>query len=348
LRECSGVRLLATSREPLGIAGEVLYRLPTLAVPAASAKLTAETALGYGAIALFVERARAAKRSFTLTDENAGQVAAICRQLDGIALAIELAAPRLAVLTLAQLDERLNERFRVLTRGNRASLTRHQTMRALIGWSYDLLSKPERTVFRRISAFAGGWTLEAASEVCASDDIDRWDVLDILSALVAKSLVVVDLAGSENRYRLLESLREYAREKLADSGEGEAVLRRHATYYRDFAERAEAVYWTTPARSWLTSMETRMVARRRRRYHDRRGTGRVAGTLLRRFGAQRKHALGGTRARAGYRRRQRAGNRSTSQSRSRAHGHLASGTDRAARIAGPRSLSRGRRQGENC
>lgn len=250
LRESPDVRLLATSREPLRIAGEHPYRMPSLEVPPEVAGLTAEQATRYGAVALFAQRAAISDAKFRLSDENAQVVTEICRRLDGIALAIELAAARVKLLTLTQLARKLDERFAVLTGGSRTALPRQQTMRALIDWSYDLLSAQEQRLFRRLSIFAGGWTLDAASEVCAGDD-----VFDLLAALVDKSLVVAEPAGEEQRYGLLESTREYARERLAQSGELEAIARAHANAYLDLAERLEGAFDTTPDRVWLSQTE---------------------------------------------------------------------------------------------
>ncbi|MGA2761000.1 MAG: adenylate/guanylate cyclase domain-containing protein [Candidatus Cybelea sp.] len=250
LRDCPEVRLLATSREALRISGEQPYRMPSLAVPPDVAELTAAQALQCGAVALFVQRATTASAKFRLNDENAPVLGEIVRRLDGIPLAIELAAARVKVLTLPQIAEKLDERFAVLTGGSRTALPRHQTMRALIDWSYDLLSPAEQRLFRRLSIFAGGWTLATAGEVCAGDD-----VLDLLSALVDKSLVVAEPAGEQQRYGLLESTREYARERLAESGELEAIARGHAQAYLALAERLHSTFDSTPDRVWLSRTE---------------------------------------------------------------------------------------------
>ena len=246
LRNCPHVTILASSREGLSIAGEATFRMPSLTVPASTNGLAAEDALRYGAIALFVERAQAANDGFTLTDDNAPVVGEICRQLDGIALAIELAAPRIKVLSPKALLDRLKERFRLLTGGSRAALPRQQTMRALIDWSYDLLSEPEQRVFRRVAVFAGGWTMESATAVCTDEEIEEWDFLDLLSALVDKSLIVTELGASDQRYRMLESTRQYARERLAQSGEDQRFLRRHAEYFAAFAHELTVRWWLQP------------------------------------------------------------------------------------------------------
>ncbi len=251
LRNCPHVRILASSREGLGIEGEIVLRVPSLGVPRADADITVAEASRYGAIALFVERASAADQRFTLTDANAPVIARICEQLDGIALAIEMAAARVKVLSVEQLANRLADRFRILTASNRTALPRQQTMRALIDWSYDLLSENEKTVFRRLSVFAGGCTLDAASAVCSDATIDPLDVLDLLGGLVDKSLVVTELVGAEQRYRLLASTRQYTIELIEKVGEADVVRARHAEFYTAVAQRAEEEWSTTPSRAWI-------------------------------------------------------------------------------------------------
>jgi predicted ATPase/class 3 adenylate cyclase len=255
LRSCPHVRIIATTRQGLGIAGEAVHRVASLAVPETGGHLTAEDAMRHGAIALFVERAIAATESFRLTDENAPVVARLCNRLDGIALAIELAAPRLKALSLEQLETKLSERFRILTGGSRTALPRQQTMRALVDWSYDLLTDDEKMLFRRVAVFAGGWSLDAASAVCSDDKIEEWAVLDLLQSLVDKSMVVAKLSGSEQRYRLLESTRQYAHELLVKSGELEPMQVRHAKWFLEFARRAESVRDSTPTKAWLNSVD---------------------------------------------------------------------------------------------
>jgi predicted ATPase/class 3 adenylate cyclase len=255
LRNCPHVRIIATTRQGLGIAGEAVHRVASLAVPEPSRELTAEEAARYGAVALFVERAIAATESFRLTNENAPIVARLCQRLDGIALAIELAAPRLKVLSLEQLDAKLSERFRILTGGSRTALPRQQTMRALVDWSYDLLTDDEKTLFRRVAVFSGGWSLDAASSICSDEEIEEWAVLDLLQSLVDKSMVVAKLSGSEQRYRLLESTRQYAHELLEKSGELEPMQVKHAKWFLEFSNRAEVVRNTSPTKTWLATIE---------------------------------------------------------------------------------------------
>jgi predicted ATPase/class 3 adenylate cyclase len=255
LRSCPQVKILATSREALNVSGEWVHRMPSLGLPPEGAKLTAAEASAYGAVALFTERARAADGRFTLTDQNAAIVADVCRRLDGIALAIELAAPRVKVLAVEQLSRRLDERFRILTGGSRTALPRQQTMRALIDWSYDLLSDDEKIVFRHAGTFVGGFTLEAAATVCAGDGgLDEWEVLELLATLVDKSLVSTEMLDSQQRYRLLESLREYARARLVEAGEMEAASRAHAIYYFDYAQKKCSEWEVTPGAQWIAPM----------------------------------------------------------------------------------------------
>jgi predicted ATPase/class 3 adenylate cyclase len=239
---CTNVSILATSREPLRVAGEHVFRMPSLAVPPEDLPLTAESAPEYGAIALFVQAAVADDPSFRLTDETTPVIADICRQLDGIALAIELAAVRVRVLTPRRLAERLDDRLRILTAGRRGALPRQQTLRALIDWSHGLLSEKEQRLFRRLGIFAGGWTLDAAEAVCADDTLDQLDIVDLLLSLAEKSLVVTE-QNETPRFRMLESLRAFAAEKLASSDETTRLSASHARWIRDVADRV-IVSWT--------------------------------------------------------------------------------------------------------
>ena len=245
LAGCPQVKVLASSRQALRIAGEQTYRLAPLDVPreAPDAPLLRTEAARNPAIALFVERALAVDRHFALTDENAPIIGEICRRLDGVPLAIELAAARANVLKPRQLRDRLDERFRVLTAGSRAALPRQQTLRATIDWSYDLLEERERTLFRRLGIFVGGFRIEGA--VAVYPELDELDVFDLLSSLVDKSLVLAEDAGETVRYRLLESTRLYAREKLEAAGEIGATAGRHLHYLRDLFAEAFAGYERT-------------------------------------------------------------------------------------------------------
>ena len=252
LRGCSGVQILATSREPLRVAGERAYRLPSLSAPSLEAahRLGTADATTYAAIALFTERAQAADYRFAPTDENVPVLAEICRRLDGIPLAIELAAARVTMFPLEVLSKKLDQRFRILTGGDRAALPRQQTMRATIDWSYGLLTTQEQRLFEQLSVFAGGCTLAAATVVYGSEDGENVDVLDLMSSLVDKSMAVADLEGNEPRYRLLESFREFAREKLATRGEEMVVAHRHVLACLELAERLDPAYDAEPDRVW--------------------------------------------------------------------------------------------------
>lgn len=246
------LRVLATSREPLRVTGERVYRLPPLAVPSLdrSAVLDAAEAARYPAIQLFAQCAQAADHRFALSDENAAVVAGICVQLEGIPLAIELAAARVTTLSLAVLAEKLERRFALLARGARSAHPRQQTMRAAIDWSYELLAEPERRFFECFSVFAGGCTLEAAVTVAPGDAGELADHFELLTSLVEKSLIVADMDGSAPRYRMLETFRHYAREKLVMRGELDAVCARHAAAYLKIAEEIECAFRELPDREW--------------------------------------------------------------------------------------------------
>ena len=233
-----GVRLLASSREALQIPAEIVFPVPTLGVPESNKPEADATYSRYPAVRLFAERASAVLPSFELQVRNAGTIADICRHLDGIPLAIELAAARVRSIPVETIAARLDDRFRLLSTGNRTALPRQQTLRALIDWSYELLSAQERAVFGRLSVFTGGWTIEGADAVCSGTEVEGRDVIELLASLVDKSLVAVELDGG--RYRLLETIRQYAREKLAACGEESAVRERHLDFYLAFAEAAEA------------------------------------------------------------------------------------------------------------
>ncbi len=274
LAGCPSVRILATSREPLRAAGEHSYRLPSLNTPSpeVSHLLGAADAAAYGAMVLFTDRGRAADHRFELSDENAPIVAELCRRLDGIPLALELAAARLNVVSVKALAEKLQKRFRMLTGGERTALPRQQTMRATIEWSYNLLSGPEQRVFERLSTFANGCELAAASAVCADEETTEDDMLDVLSSLVDKSLLVADFKDAESRYRLLESFREYAREKLVERGGDATAARRHAHAYLELVEQLNAardteadLVWNERTRyeldNWRAALEWTLAAR---------------------------------------------------------------------------------------
>ncbi|HYK54072.1 MAG TPA: tetratricopeptide repeat protein [Candidatus Eremiobacteraceae bacterium] len=255
LATAQDVRIVATSRQALGIGGEEPMRIPSLDVPRAVADLSAAKVMEFAAVALFVSRATTADRSFTLTDDTAPIVAGICRRLDGIPLAIELAAARVKVLSVPHLAERLNERFKILTGGSRDALPRQKTLSALLDWSYDLLSPQEQLLFERLGIFAGGFGLDAATKVCGGDGLDEIDILDLLASLTDKSLVAADTSSERERYRLLESTAAYALEKLGASGRRDEMARRHAEYFRDQALAASETFGTGSTFAWLAGAE---------------------------------------------------------------------------------------------
>lgn len=250
LRACPDLEMLATSREPLGIHGEQAWRVPPLAAPEPGIDDHPEVVAGYDAVRLFVDRATAVDPAFSLTAEVAPIVAEICRRLDGIPLAIELAAARVSVLTPAQILARLDDRLRLLTHGSRSALPRHRTLRAALDWSVDLLPQSERTLLRRLSVFRGGCTLEAAEHVCTGGEVAPERVLDLLGRLVAKSLVVADTGGAEARYRLLETVHHHGKEALCETGEERPLHRRHAAWCAELAERAEPELTGLHQRRW--------------------------------------------------------------------------------------------------
>ncbi len=236
LQAAPGLTVLATTRDALQVAGEYCYHLPALSVPDARVAADPEALARHEGVRLFVDRAGAAQPAFRLTPTNADAVAAICRQLDGIPLALELAAARTRALPVEAIAARLSDRFRLLTTQDRTVLPRQRTLRALIDWSYDLLSPPERLLFERLSVFAGGWTLEAAEAVGAGGAIDRGDVVDLLARLVEKSLVAIDVESG--RYRMLDTVRHYGAERLACSGEEPATRERHLAHYAALVDAA--------------------------------------------------------------------------------------------------------------
>ena len=253
LQSAPGLKILASSRERLNIRGETTYALAPLVVPDPAVRPTPEVLAQSEAVLLFVERATAAQASFRVTERNAARVAEICARLDGIPLAIELAAARLRAVPIDVIAARLDDRFRLLTGGDRSALPRQQTLRALIDWSYELLSEAERTLFRRLAVFAGGFTLDAAEAVGSDDGLPRDDVLDVLARLVEKSLVVLDVDGA--RYRMLETVREYAAGQLAACAEERAVRDRHLRHYVALTETALPEFFGPEQGVWLARLD---------------------------------------------------------------------------------------------
>lgn len=246
LHACGNLRVLATSREALAIAGESLYPVPSMDVPDVASNPTIEQLEASDAVRLFVERARAMHPTFTLNEQNASPVAQICQRLDGIPLAIELAAARVKALPPEQIAARLDDRFRLLTGGSRMALPRHRTLKAALDWSFDLLSAAERAVFMRLSVFAGGFGLEAAESVCAGGVVERAEVLDLLTRLIDRSLVAFDETTAAARYRLLDTLQQYAQERLLEDVEAVAVRARHRDYMVDLVERIGPTLFAGP------------------------------------------------------------------------------------------------------
>lgn len=256
LRAGAAVRILATSREALGVEGELTYHVPSLRLPDARQPSAVTQLAENEAIRLFVERAALVRPEFALTEGNAGFVMQICWRLDGMPLAIELAAAQMRMLSIEQITARLDDRFRLLTGGSRTALPRRETLQATMDWSYGLLSDSERLLWRRLAVFSGGFTLEAAESVCTGGGIGTPDILSLLTSLVDKSLVIAEIHGREARYRLLETVREYGWGKLEESKATGDVRTRHLDWYLELAERAEPGLWGRGQRLWLERLET--------------------------------------------------------------------------------------------
>jgi predicted ATPase/class 3 adenylate cyclase len=239
LRSSPSLRILATSREALAVPGEIPWRVPSLSIPDPNSPPSPNELRGFEAAELFLDRAGTIVRDLEVSENDSSAIAQILHRLDGIPLAIELAAARAEVLTFPQIASKLDDQFRLLTGGSRTSLERQQTMRAAVEWSYKLLTDDERTLLRRLSVFAGGFSLEAAEEICGIDPLTPTRVLDLVAALVQKSLVSAARKGRAARYRLLEAIRQFAREKLAETEEGVEVRTRHRDWFRNVAEQAE-------------------------------------------------------------------------------------------------------------
>jgi predicted ATPase len=256
LESCSYLRILTTSREALGVSGEVIWPVSLLSVPDPKRLPTQARLEGYESVRLFVDRARQRAPAFALRPENVQAVAQICARLEGLPLAIELAAARIRMLPPRALLDRLSDRLKLLSGGPRDFSEKQRTLRSTIEWSHNLLSEDEQGLFRRLSAFSGGWTLEAVEAVCSGGAIEQEDVLDLLGGLVDKSLVVVRwITDGAVRYRMLESIRQYARERLEVSGEADEVRDRHATFFLALAEEAEPQLAGPGQRVWVERLE---------------------------------------------------------------------------------------------
>jgi len=256
LRSCQALQILATSRVPLNVSGETLWRIPSLSLPdPRTMNMNSPSHMQkYEAVRLFVERARASHATFALTPDNAPAVAQICQRLDGMALAIELAAARTRALAVEQIAAKLDDRFRLLTGGS-SSLPRHQTLRATMDWSYGLLGEKEQILLRRLSVFVGGWSLEAAEAICLGDSLESVDILDVLMQLVDKSLITVDAQPGEARYRLLETVRQFGGERLEAAGERATLRRRHRAWFLNLAELADSRLRGPEENLWIARLE---------------------------------------------------------------------------------------------
>jgi len=255
MHQCRGVHILASSREALGVEGEQTYRVPSLSLPDRKQAQTLQTLSTYESVQLFIDRALLVRADFQVTNQNAPALASVCCHLDGIPLAIELAAARVRSLSVEEIDGKLDQRFGLLAGGSRTALPRHRTLRALIDWSYDLLNEHEQRLLQRLSVFAGGWTLAAAEQTCADDGVADGEILDLLTSLSDKSLVSVEQNDGHSRYRLLETVRQYARARLMESG-GEAVEERHRDYFLALAEQAAGAQLTGEnLRHWSPLLE---------------------------------------------------------------------------------------------
>ena len=255
VRECRYLVILASSREALGIGGEHVYRVPSMSFPNRKQSNTPTSVSEFEAVQLFTDRALLICPDFQITAENSSALASICQRLDGIPLAIELAAARVRSLTVTEIDERLDQRFRLLTGGSRTALPRQRTLRALIDWSYSLLREPEQRLLRRLTVFAGGWKLEAAEKICADDDLDEILICELLGSLVNKSLVIVEQLNGHSRYRLLETVRQFGQEQLLDGDDIAAFRTRHRDYFLELAEEATTHVLGADAVEWLNLLE---------------------------------------------------------------------------------------------
>jgi non-specific serine/threonine protein kinase len=255
LRRGPDVAVIVTSRERLGMAGELTYRVPSLTVPGSGDTFAApEALLAYEGVRLFIERARLLRPDFTVTAENAVSLASICARLDGMPLAIELAAPRLRSMSVEELSQGLDQRFALLTGGSRTVLPRHRTLRSMIDWSYDLLTDVEQAMLRRVSVFAGGWTLAAAEHVCTGDGIEKSDTIVLLTSLTDKNLIIAEEHDGATRYRLLETIRRYALDRLRETGEEARWRNRHFAWVLELAEESFKPLTGPDQNLWLDRM----------------------------------------------------------------------------------------------
>ena len=253
LSNCSKIKIIATSREALRCSGEITHRIASLSLPDTNKNLTFEELTQYESVNLFIDRAIAVNPAFKINNENAPALAEICYQLDGIPLAIELAAVRTKMLSLEKIYERLSDRFKLLTGGKRTALPRQQTLKAMIDWSYDLISESEKILWRRLSVFKGGWTLEDAEEICSDENLDVFDILDYIHELTEKSIIIFQ--EEKDRYRMLETIRQYGNEKSEVAGEMKVLRTKHLKYYINLSENAIPEYMGPKAKMWMDRLE---------------------------------------------------------------------------------------------
>ncbi|MBK6774067.1 MAG: tetratricopeptide repeat protein [Ignavibacteria bacterium] len=251
LSSCSGLKIIATSREALNCSGEQTYSIPPLTNPDLNSKVSPEQLIQYESVRLFIERALSVNPNFRVNNDNARALAEICSRLDGIPLAIELAAARIKVLSVEKIYERLSDRFNLLTSGKRTSLPRQQTLKAMIDWSYDLLTENEKNLWSRVSAFTGGWTLEAAEEICSDETISKDVIFDLMNQLTEKSIIIYDV--TKDRYRILESMKQYGIEKLSDENE---IFIKHLNYFLELSIKAEPELKNKKTILWLNKIES--------------------------------------------------------------------------------------------
>src|SRR5439155_15022712 len=256
LKACPELHILATSREALAVAGETTWRLPSLPVPPAQPLDSFEKLAENPSVRLFVDRSTSVVPDFQLTAGNAPAVAKICRRLDGIPLAIELAAARVKMISPEEIALRLNDRFRLLTGGSRTALPRHQTLRAAIDWSYHLLGGAEGVLFRRLSLFPGSFSLEVAESICQGPDLDSMDIMDSVSRLVDKSLLILEPSEGSARYRMLETIREYAFDRLRESGETAQLQSQFLEFFVDFGQRGPQELSGPALGGWVEGLES--------------------------------------------------------------------------------------------
>ncbi|MGE5222367.1 MAG: tetratricopeptide repeat protein, partial [Omnitrophica WOR_2 bacterium] len=254
LRSIPGLRILATSREKLGVSGEVVWRIPSLSSPDPRGAIVIEKLMQYESVQLFQDRAAAARQNFKITQDEAAAVAQICARLDGLPLAIELAAARVRALSVEEIARRLDDRFRLLI-GSRNALPRQQTLRALVDWSYDLLTEKERLLLKRLSVFSSDWTLESAEQIASGGDIDSSEMLDLLTSLVDKSFINGEIQNGHERYRFLETIQKFSQERLGESSETNEYAQKHAYYFMKLAENSYGKMWGPEQAFWLVRLD---------------------------------------------------------------------------------------------